>query len=110
MYIYIVYIYIYTIYIKANILCIYLYILWPTFYIESKNLSSKGIPYIYGIHCNNYIVKRQTFAIDTGYYWYLNICIYNLQSCYETSRQNKKEENLNLIKVLILLLLLLRFI
>ena len=33
---------------------------------------------------------RQTFAIDTGYFWYLNTCIYNLQSCYETSRQNKK--------------------
>ena len=29
-----------------------------------EKLSSKGIPYIYGIHCNNYIVKRQTFAID----------------------------------------------
>ena len=43
-------------------------------------------------------------------YWYLNTCIYNLQSCYEASRQNKKdkkEENLDIIKVLILLRLLL---
>ena len=44
---------------------------------------------------NNFIVKQQTFAIDRGYHWYLNICIYNLWSCYETSRQNKKEENLD---------------
>ena len=35
-------------------------------------------------------------------YWSLNTCIYNLQSCYEASRQNKqdkKEENLDIIKV-----------
>ena len=31
---------------------------------------------------------------STSYYWYLNICIYDIQSCYETSRQNKKEEGL----------------
>ena len=45
-------------------------------------------------------------------YWYLNTCIYNLQSCYEASRQNKKdrkEENLDIINALILLHLLLRF-
>ena len=49
-------------------------------------------------YCNNYIAKQQTFAIDTGYYWYLNIGIYNLQTCYETFRENKKEETLNIIK------------
>ena len=39
--------------------------------------------------------------------WYLNKCIYNLKSCYETSRQNKKKENLDIVKMLILLRLLL---
>ena len=34
--------------------------------------------YICMYYCNNYIAKQQTFAIDTGYYWYLNIGIYNL--------------------------------
>ena len=58
---------------------------------------------------DNYIAQRQTFAIDTGYYWYLNICKYNLRSCNETSTQNKKEENLDIIKVLILMRLLLKF-
>ena len=43
-------------------------------------------------------------------YRHMPICIYNLQSCYETSRQNKKEENLDIIKVLILLRLLLSFV
>ena len=35
---------------------------------------------------NNYILKRKTFAIDPGYFWCLNISIYNLQSFYETSK------------------------
>ena len=48
------------------------------------------------IFCNSYIVKRQPSAIITGYYWYLNICICNLQYCYEQPRQNKKEENLDI--------------
>ena len=39
---------------------------------------------------NDYFVKRQNFALDTGYYSYLNKCIYNLQSYYDTSRQKKK--------------------
>ena len=34
--------------------------------------------------------------------------MHNLQSCYETSRQYMKEENLDIIKVLILQRLLLR--
>ena len=34
--------------------------------------------------------------------------MHNLQSCYEASRQYMKEENLDIIKVLILLRLLLR--
>ena len=56
------------------------------------------------------VIKRQLFSIDTGYYWYLNIHISNLQSCYETPEQNKKEENFDIIKVLILLRLFLKFI
>ena len=47
-------------------------------------------------YCNNDIL--QAFTIDTGCYWYLNIYICNLQSCYETSRQDKKDENLDIIK------------
>ena len=39
------------------------------------------------------------FAIETGYYCNLNICIYNLQCCYETSRQKKNQEKLDIIKV-----------
>ena len=93
MYIYVfIYIYIYIIYIHTHTHT-YIYI-----YIYIKD------------YCNNYIVKRQTFAVDAGYYWYLIICIYNLQACYETSIQNKKEENLDILKVLILPRLLLRFI
>ena len=59
---------------------------------------------------DKYILKQQTFTIDTHNYSHINICIYNLQFCYETSRQNKKKESLVIIKVLILLRLLLRFI
>ena len=54
--------------------------------------------YIYIYNFNNYL-KQQLFAIDTGCYICLNILIYNLRSCYETSRKNKKEENLDIIKV-----------
>ena len=32
---------------------------------------------------------------------YMHLCMYNLQSCCETFRQDKKEENLDIIKVLI---------
>ena len=39
------------------------------------------------------------FAIETGYYCNLNICIYNLQCCYETSREKKNQEKLDIIKV-----------
>ena len=65
-------------------------------------------------YCNKIIVivtfaKLQTFAIGPSYYWYLNICIHNLQLCYEASRQDKKEESLDIIKVLVSLCLLLRF-
>ena len=32
-----------------------------------------------------YLVKLKPFAVETGYHCYLKICIYNLQSCYQTS-------------------------
>ena len=61
-------------------------------------------------YCNDYFVQRQLFAIEKiGYYWYLNICKYKLDSRYETSRQNKIEENLNIVKVLILMRRFFRF-
>ena len=41
-------------------------------------------------------MKRQPSVIDTGYYWYLNKCLFDLQSSYKTSRQNKKGENLDI--------------
>ena len=60
-----------------------------------------NILYIYIYMYMYQIIVITVITIDTGYYWYLNIYIYNLESCYETSRQNKKEENLDITKVLI---------
>ena len=47
--------------------------------------------YIYN-DCFVYLVKRQPFTIEVGYYCYLNICTCNLKPCYEMSREKKKEE------------------
>ena len=51
------------------------------------------------------MIDIQPFTVEKGYYCYLNMATYNLQPCYETSRQNRMKENLT--KVLILLRLLL---
>ena len=53
-----------------------------------------------------YLVKLKPFAVEAGYYCYIKICIYNLQSCYQTSRQNKKKQKMDVMKTLILLFLL----
>ena len=56
-----------------------------------------------------YSVKQQPFARKTGYYCYLNKYWHDLQSCYVASKQSKRTENLGLMKTLILLRLLWRF-
>ena len=57
---------------------------------------------------NNY----KAVAIDIRYYWNLNMCIYNLATQFTVPLSNiltKIRENLDIIKVLILLRLLLNF-
>ena len=39
-----------------------------------------------------FLVKRQSFAIEIGYYCYLNVCIYNLQFGVLLRNINTKEE------------------
>ena len=84
--------------IYINILCL----------IMSKNFFKK-IFFNKISYCSLYVHYRDYYYHNRDYYWYRNICIYNSQSCYETSRQNEKEQNVDIIKVLILLRLLLRF-
>lgn len=55
-----------------------------------QKVTNYGAPRTNARKFNDYFVKRQNFALDTGYYSYLNKCIYNLQSYYDTSRQKKK--------------------
>ena len=63
-----------------------------------QKVTNYGAPRTNARNFNDYFVKRQNFALDTGYYSYLNKCIYNLQSYYDTSRQKKKRRKLGYYK------------
>ena len=99
-YIYIWFIYnIYIIYYILYIIIIYIYILIYIYIIYIQ-------PY-----CNNYFIFYYNyFTLDRLLLVPEHMHIqFTVQKCYETSRQNKKKENLDVIKVLILLRLMLKF-